>query len=130
MIACRCAAPATDPLLDQSEADWDRTVDVKGVFGCLKGGANRTRTGDPLLAKQVLYQLSYRPSADLTKGTVCASSSRAREICSSPEHCRSSALAEPVHGIHLHGVAQVLDELVVTAADIAAEALVVDVHVG
>jgi hypothetical protein len=24
-------------------------------------GANRTRTDDPLLAKQVLYQLSYRP---------------------------------------------------------------------
>jgi hypothetical protein len=26
------------------------------------GGAERTRTADPLLAKQVLYQLSYRPS--------------------------------------------------------------------
>lgn len=25
-------------------------------------GAERTRTADPLLAKQVLYQLSYRPS--------------------------------------------------------------------
>jgi hypothetical protein len=25
------------------------------------GGADRTRTDDPLLAKQVLYQLSYRP---------------------------------------------------------------------
>ncbi len=25
------------------------------------GGGNRTRTGDPLLAKQVLYQLSYTP---------------------------------------------------------------------
>ena len=25
------------------------------------GGAGRTRTGDPLLAKQVLYQLSYGP---------------------------------------------------------------------
>ena len=25
------------------------------------GGAGRTRTGDPLLAKQVLYQLSYDP---------------------------------------------------------------------
>jgi hypothetical protein len=24
-------------------------------------GAERTRTADPLLAKQVLYQLSYRP---------------------------------------------------------------------
>ncbi len=27
---------------------------------CL-GGANQTRTDDPLLAKQVLYQLSYDP---------------------------------------------------------------------
>jgi hypothetical protein len=26
-------------------------------------GAERTRTADPLLAKQVLYQLSYRPAA-------------------------------------------------------------------
>jgi hypothetical protein len=26
------------------------------------GGAERTRTADPLLAKQVLYQLSYRPN--------------------------------------------------------------------
>ena len=25
------------------------------------GGAGRVRTGDPLLAKQVLYQLSYGP---------------------------------------------------------------------
>ena len=25
------------------------------------GGAGRSRTGDPLLAKQVLYQLSYGP---------------------------------------------------------------------
>jgi hypothetical protein len=25
-------------------------------------GAERTRTADPLLAKQVLYQLSYRPN--------------------------------------------------------------------
>lgn len=26
------------------------------------GGANQTRTDDPLLAKQVLYQLSYDPN--------------------------------------------------------------------
>ena len=35
------------------------------VFSCLKercgGGADRDRTGDPLLAKQVLSQLSYSP---------------------------------------------------------------------
>ena len=28
------------------------------------GGADRVRTGDPLLAKQVLYQLSYDPSVE------------------------------------------------------------------
>ena len=27
----------------------------------LRGGDERTRTADPLLAKQVLYQLSYAP---------------------------------------------------------------------
>ena len=27
----------------------------------ISGGANQTRTDDPLLAKQVLYQLSYDP---------------------------------------------------------------------
>jgi hypothetical protein len=28
------------------------------------GGAERSRTADPLLAKQVLYQLSYSPTVD------------------------------------------------------------------
>ena len=32
------------------------------TFGCMDiGGAGRIRTGDVLLAKQVLYQLSYDP---------------------------------------------------------------------
>jgi hypothetical protein len=30
------------------------------------GGADRVRTGDPLLAKQMLYQLSYDPKPGLT----------------------------------------------------------------
>ena len=30
------------------------------------GGADRIRTGDPLLAKQVLYQLSYDPLRSLS----------------------------------------------------------------
>ena len=30
-------------------------------MGLAFGGAGRVRTGDPLLAKQVLYQLSYDP---------------------------------------------------------------------
>ena len=31
------------------------------------GGAGRSRTDDPLLAKQVLYQLSYDPIKDIFK---------------------------------------------------------------
>ena len=31
------------------------------------GGADRDRTGDPLLAKQVLSQLSYSPSPAITR---------------------------------------------------------------
>ena len=34
-------------------------------LGALVGGAGRIRTGDPLLAKQVLYQLSYDPKNGL-----------------------------------------------------------------
>ena len=37
---------------------WKMTDCIKAVFG----GAGRVRTGDPLLAKQVLYQLSYDPN--------------------------------------------------------------------
>ena len=33
--------------------------------GQKKSGPERARTADPLLAKQVLYQLSYRPESDL-----------------------------------------------------------------
>jgi hypothetical protein len=32
-----------------------------------ENGGNRIRTGDPLLAKQVLYQLSYAPSRQQTR---------------------------------------------------------------
>ena len=32
----------------------------------MSGGADRDRTDDPLLAKQVLSQLSYSPKGDLT----------------------------------------------------------------
>ena len=32
-----------------------------GKYGALAGGGNRIRTGDFLLAKQALYQLSYAP---------------------------------------------------------------------
>src|SRR3546814_6307675 len=36
---------------------YDRSLDTKGI-----GGAERDRTADPLLAKQVLSQLSYSPN--------------------------------------------------------------------
>ena len=37
------------------------------TFGCVDiGGAGRIRTGDVLLAKQVLYQLSYDPKWSMT----------------------------------------------------------------
>ena len=35
----------------------------RALKSVLNGGGNRTRTGDPLLAKQVLYQLSYTPAS-------------------------------------------------------------------
>jgi hypothetical protein len=48
----------------------DRSVPgvVPGLFDCVGpwgggGGDEETRTPDPLLAKEVLYQLSYVPSA-------------------------------------------------------------------
>ena len=42
------------------------------------GGGKRDRTDDPLLAKQVLYQLSYAPStwADLLRSTTTGGSGR------------------------------------------------------
>ena len=36
---------------------WENGADLRDA----PGGADRVRTGDPLLAKQVLYQLSYDP---------------------------------------------------------------------
>ena len=35
-----------------------------------EGGDERTRTADPLLAKQVLYQLSYVPAAPIIEARV------------------------------------------------------------
>ena len=37
-------------------------------IGQINGGAERDRTADPLLAKQVLSQLSYSPFLELTPG--------------------------------------------------------------
>ena len=48
----------------QSEANWEIETDTNltTVLPSEKiGGRDRVRTGDPLLAKQVLSQLSYTP---------------------------------------------------------------------
>jgi hypothetical protein len=42
------------------------------------GGAKGTRTPDPLLAKQVLFQLSYSPELRRSKGTCGPARQRAR----------------------------------------------------
>ena len=50
-----------DQLLDRTEKSNPRIDSRLSVSACLSGGADRDRTGDPLLAKQVLSQLSYSP---------------------------------------------------------------------
>jgi hypothetical protein len=45
-------------------------------------GAERTRTADFLLAKQVLYQLSYRPSENLSLRAETPSSEAESSRCS------------------------------------------------
>ena len=42
------------------------TADIRGLdyYPAESGGADRARTDDPLLAKQVLSQLSYSPGSD------------------------------------------------------------------
>jgi hypothetical protein len=61
-----CSAEMTDPRL------WSEIVVKRPVEdhhgGETPGGAKGTRTPDPLLAKQVLFQLSYSPKcSDLPK---------------------------------------------------------------
>ena len=54
------------------------------VFSCLKercGGADRDRTGDPLLAKQVLSQLSYSPLLVSSEPRVAAATLGPRRCC-------------------------------------------------
>ena len=49
--------------------DTDQGIDGEGGMGGSRdGGDEETRTPDPLLAKEMLYQLSYVPRA--TKGVV------------------------------------------------------------
>ncbi len=69
------------------------------------GGADRVRTGDPLLAKQVLYQLSYDPWQGLEqclykerklKFTLCDQSEPRRQQLSPPLPSTIGLLAEAI----------------------------------
>jgi hypothetical protein len=44
-------------------------------------GAERTRTADFLLAKQVLYQLSYRPHRNVSLAGEIHSAGRKKSMC-------------------------------------------------
>ena len=49
-------------LVNDLENCWSDDPDVAGHSREMVGGRDRDRTGDPLLAKQVLSQLSYTPT--------------------------------------------------------------------
>ena len=49
---------------------WDRGAELPHRQDRSIGGDERTRTADPLLAKQVLYQLSYVPPSPGDAGNV------------------------------------------------------------
>jgi hypothetical protein len=50
-----------DPLLRKQVVQLEAAQVIEKI-----GGRGRDRTGDPLLAKQVLSQLSYTPTVDVT----------------------------------------------------------------
>ena len=54
----------------------------------LAGGGNRVRTGDLLLAKQMLYQLSYTPGSHRGPAVRLARAipSRSAPLCRRPAH--------------------------------------------
>ena len=58
-----CLNAASDPRVTRTPARlvWPMRASTRAFAG----GDERTRTADPLLAKQVLYQLSYVPVVDL-----------------------------------------------------------------
>src|SRR5207253_1499131 len=60
---CRRRATSGSPTWRHPVSCESVSVLVGLFVGWLVGGDDRTRTGDPLLAKQVLYQLSYVPAA-------------------------------------------------------------------
>jgi hypothetical protein len=60
------AALESSPGAEADRAEGDRgRVSGRRSTGRTRSGADRDRTGDPLLAKQVLSQLSYRPEGSI-----------------------------------------------------------------
>ncbi len=53
------------PVADRSAARPERSAKGATASGQNNGGAERDRTADPLLAKQVLSQLSYSPISSI-----------------------------------------------------------------
>jgi hypothetical protein len=54
-----------DVLLTAGASSFEHLYSENYYSAAIDGGADRDRTGDPLLAKQVLSQLSYSPLAKL-----------------------------------------------------------------
>ena len=54
----RLSSACSNQLSYEPIGNWQALV-------CPLGGAGRVRTDDPLLAKQVLYQLSYDPEGNI-----------------------------------------------------------------
>jgi hypothetical protein len=58
------------------EPKWDRGAELSQCPDRRVGGDDRIRTGDPRLAKAVLYQLSYVPASPGDAGNVAEKSPR------------------------------------------------------
>ena len=57
--------PGCDRALRPEQTTARRASDCRAQSRESSGGDERTRTADPLLAKQVLYQLSYVPAPSI-----------------------------------------------------------------
>src|SRR6202044_3038652 len=74
----RSRRPARATLAIKGEPEL--TASDLARYQYLESGAKGTRTPDPLLAKQVLFQLSYSPAPRRFKGTRSAPARRAAEL--------------------------------------------------
>jgi hypothetical protein len=69
-LAARNAPPTTlirlYKLLKNNSQFLTAQINIQNIFICaVNGGGERDRTDDPLLAKQVLSQLSYTPIVNI-----------------------------------------------------------------